>query len=1018
MERDLRKFAGCLPYASELYGVHQPLLGWKSRLARLRVWQGLSLPKFPRRVRAALEERGVNVQFARERGFLIDREGRLTNFRDDIDLFADQEREARFAVPEFLDSLLVRSLQESARRDLSSVPLTDNDHWSSFWREMLSKETLNKRFRNVLEELKADAFGPGARPFGEHDPLRGYVARIETLLGGMQPTADFIFNRELLIARYLNSLLPPGGENQPDFPQRINTLLLSELPQMDIESALKALDPLALTVGAGRDAVLSPLGILHIFRQYFFEFDNFLGPAVEHIWLAPGATTELIEVSTRRILVEETLERSLERIVKNEVETTTEDELSTALRSENQRDTKLGSSVSGGATILIAHAEASGSMSVEETQRAAREDNHRTKRQQSSKLASEIRSNFKSTFRTVTETTDTRSKRYVIENRVGPDGGPPAVVNYELRRKMRQIGVQTQDVGTQLCWQVFVDDPGRELGVAQLVHMASRSDLSKYAETPLKPIPGKAVETITVLLPVPRPGQRSTLGPIAASGFLGLMAGGVPGVAAGVAAFEVLDSLFGDDDDEVESYQIKPATILRQEYKLTLPTGYVIAPAGEQDKDDPSFLIEQNGEIPLKHLSNGANTKWRMQIASATDGRLLLVVHEGKVTPGEMMEFQFRVTIKPTDEAVAAVVAENAAIAKDNEARTAERQMKLKEDFISNVKDRVKLASGVKARPASELREEERTVIYRALIARLMEDAWSLTVDRKVAHLRSEFIRSIFDVDKMFYAVAPEWWQPRLHRSDQNVGGKLPEHMTKTQLKMSAVSVSVSKKFFTTEASQRRRAARAELGPLGADDVVGWGGEGRSDNYMITEDSSPARLGSSLGWLLQLDGDNLRNAFLNAPWVKAVVPIRHGREREALEWLQQAEVEGTDGLGETYAGEDLARFRERLAALGEDRNPTIGEVLTMVADDIAAKSRKAMTTVEETVQMDGESRTVRYLPPERVFEFGFDPMDRAFKPLPEPGEAFDMVDQWVEVLPTDQIGAVQVNYDPKTGRMT
>ena len=56
-------------------------------------------------------------------------------------------------------------------------------------------------------------------------------------------------------------------------------------------------------------------------------------------------------------------------------------------------------------------------------------------------------------------------------------------------------------------------------------------------------------------------------------------------------------------------------------------------------------------------------------------------------------------------------------------------------------------------------------------------------------------------------------------------------------------------------------------------------------------------MGSSLGWMLQLDGDDMRNAFLNAPWVKAVLPIRPGKELEASNWLQQSHVEGTDGLG-------------------------------------------------------------------------------------------------------------------------
>ena len=32
---------------------------------------------------------------------------------------------------------------------------------------------------------------------------------------------------------------------------------------------------------------------------------------------------------------------------------------------------------------------------------------------------------------------------------------------------MRQVGVQVQDIGTFLCWQTYVDDPGRELGLGQ-----------------------------------------------------------------------------------------------------------------------------------------------------------------------------------------------------------------------------------------------------------------------------------------------------------------------------------------------------------------------------------------------------------------------------------------------------------------------------------------------------------------------------------------------------------------------
>ena len=45
---------------------------------------------------------------------------------------------------------------------------------------------------------------------------------------------------------------------------------------------------------------LSPISVVHLFRQYFFELDTFLGTPVSHVWLSPGSTVELIEIHTRR----------------------------------------------------------------------------------------------------------------------------------------------------------------------------------------------------------------------------------------------------------------------------------------------------------------------------------------------------------------------------------------------------------------------------------------------------------------------------------------------------------------------------------------------------------------------------------------------------------------------------------------------------------------------------------------------------------------------------------------------
>lgn len=1019
MERQLAKFEGRLPYASELYGVYQPLLGWRSRLTGQRIQLTINAPAGAKQVTVTGPGDALQVTFPDWNGFVIDGAGNLksitgADFTGDLRLIPQPDPAARFETPHYLDSLIVRSLQQDAAAKREGHPPED-PFWNEFWRAALESDALNARFRSVMLSLKEGGFAdPGDA--GPGDATRAYVDGVRTMLGGTAPAASHIFNNELAVARYLNGLLAAAPVEDTGFGSRANAVLNVVRPAPQLAEILADANPYALIPEVGKDAVLSPVGIVHVFRQYFFEFDNFLGPAVEHVWLAPGTTTELIEVSTRRTQYEQSFERSFERLLSSESSATEEDELSEAVRGEDARNTKLGSTISGGATVLIVHAEASGSLSVEETQRRAREENHRTKRQQSAKLASQIRSNFKSTFRTLTETTDTRSKRYLIENKAGPDGEPPKLRNYELRRKMRQVAIQTQDVGSQLCWQVFVDDPARAVGVGQLVHLAAKSDLSMFATSLPKPEPGPVTEKITILCPVPKPGQQSTLGPIAASGFLGMMAAGVPGAAAGVAALEVLTHLFQGGDDDRDPYPIKPAYPIRQEYKVNLPPGYVIAPATEQNPEqDAGFIVEQNGEIPLKHLQNGHQIRYRMQIASATDGRVLLVVHGGRVTPGELMEFQMMVTIKPTQATVAAAQAENAAIAKENEAKTLEKERVIKQDFVNAVRERVRLASKVAARPEMDLREEERTVIYRALIQRLMRDAWSSKASRPVAHMRSEFVRSIFDVDKMFYSVAPEWWQPRLHQSEQSVGAALPEEINELEIvTLNPPSLAALDKQSAVLGKQKSKAARARLGNLGDEDLLGWGGEGRHDNYMITEDSDPARLGASLGWLLQLDGDNMRNAFLNAPWVKAVIPIRPGREQDALDWLAQAKVEGNTGLDDAYTGDDAAQFLARRAP--DVTGPlSVREVLVMVAEDIARKNRAAVTTIE--AGPDEDAPVDRFLAPERVFEFGFEHLAGGFRLNPSAADSFDIFDQWVEILPTDQIAAIEVEYDPKTGRM-
>jgi hypothetical protein len=201
-------------------------------------------------------------------------------------------------------------------------------------------------------------------------------------------------------------------------------------------------------------------------------------------------------------------------------------------------------------------------------------------------------------------------------------------------------------------------------------------------------------------------------------------------------------------------------------------------------------------------------------------------------------------------------------------------------------------------------------------------------------------------------------------------------------------------------------AAKGNL--ISADNIVDWGGarELNRDNYYITENSKPAKLGSSLGWLLQLDGDNLRNTFLNSPWVKAVIPIRIGKEREALNWLEQAHVEGSDGLDAVYVPPGGA-------SPGDPA--TVREALDLLIEKIKEFDSNSRTPIEGD-PADPESANSHFagsLPAEAVFENGFYPLKGGVR---FDGEATDqaIISQWMEILPTDQVAALAVKYDSKT----
>ncbi|POM23273.1 hypothetical protein BTM25_44260 [Actinomadura rubteroloni] len=700
-------------------------------------------------------------------------------------------------------------------------------------------------------------------------------------------------------------------------------------------AALAAQDPPA-------QGVLSPVGLVNLFRQYFFEFDTFLGPPAGHLWLSPGGTVEVVESTTRRTLVERTAEQSEETDRRTEETLTEQDDVADAVKQENANDTKLGASASGGASFVgIYHADASASFSSDTTTKKSSEQTHKHTRTQSAKVSSEIKRNFKTTFKTVTETTDTTSRRYVVQNTTS------SLLNYELRRKMRKVGVQVQHIGEQLSWQVFLGagasatskvttPPGRLLGLGELVHVVPAPDLTSLRE-PQKPPPLERKEANYTCVFNIQMFPINNNNPPHNDAYWSRIDENTGRMGRGEEDEYIVGNLTVRPSPPAEGYTLDPDPGLIRFVSCKSANGSDTAFDAHYSVDgaDPAVIT-----IKVDHVSFGGT------------GAVTLV-HSLTWAP-------------PTTDAAHQ---EYDAAKKRYDEQAAELQRKA---YGEAVRTRLDLVSGVRPRPAADLRKEERQAVFTSLIEQLRlipEDP----------HLEAELIRQIFDVDQMLYFVAPDYWRPG-HLADPAKAGTAGRYPVPSPV------------WTTTDAD-----------PLAGETVLSWYAHTGANkaapadppaddeyrvNYLVTENTQPAPMGSSLGWLIQIDGDERRNEFLNAAWVKAVLPIRPAHEREALAWLAKAGVEGEAGLGLPYPFQpgDPPDYRDK----------TVGQVLDLLAAELAAKNGDVGNT----------------LATEKVFETGFDPLDGGFRPA----EQYKIFDQWIEVLPTDQVVAVEVQYDPKTGQ--
>lgn len=930
--QDLTNYTSVLPYASEIFGVYQPLIGWKSKRKINRIKQAVRVEKM-----ALLSRLGRN---------LMSTAG--IDFTNDHIMNAPGLKPAGLAGPKLSnhDSVVLRQIQLALKNE-RKMPKNVDD-WAPFISEgpltnILRTEVLNYYNKLSIEKVRQIA----DLPQEENESDQAFKLRKKLLVEDSERNIRAAVEDEAVIAGVVNLLLEKKRINElasvfyTNLDANAKTAFDDVLSktEIDLEDPYLTFDPKK----GVKDVSLSPIGIVHLFRQYFFELDTFLGTPVGHVWLSPGSQVELIEVSTRKTITEKTVEQELQTIVKTEKSTTDQDELSEAVKQDNRDDLKLGATVTVNQSWGSGNLSATASLNMDRTQQTARETTHKKMREQTEKLSTEIRENYKSTFKTITEVTDTSNKRYTLNNTT------KKLLNYEMRRKMRQVAVQVQDIGSYLCWETFVDEPGADLGLANLVHVAQPPDLLPVPDVTKIEYPADRVLTFR----------------------------------ANASWLETDKSYGSKEFVPLTSMELPPA-----------PEGFEIV---KEDEPFPLTQISVSGEDLSEYSSTFGSWDFAARFVSDVQVEIDMVTPEEGLPGGWDDNLNFvlggAVRCTVTKAKKQEIDDANAAKLKTPAAANLENDRKTKEAFIKAAKERIELAAGITRRTYEDLREEERIIVYRRLIASLMTTYQYQYADDRSRHVLSELINSVFDVDKMLYFVAPEWWKPRKHANQYLTLDDLQNKLNET--------------------------------------VVGWSDyRPRPDNYLITEKSAPARLGSSLGWLLQLDGDNMRNAFLNASWVKAVIPVRPGKEQAAMAWLQNAMVEGADGLEAMYtppaqSGAELDHIRDNLK-LAAGTPVTLHNALDSLCIDVAKKYAESNTTKKfpDNPEINDDNKVIS-TPIEKVFEHGFYPLQGGFRVNPaDPGEDpnntainFQVFDQWIEILPTDQVVPVEVEYNPKTGRM-
>jgi hypothetical protein len=607
-----------------------------------------------------------------------------------------------------------------------------------------------------------------------------------------------------VVEELLPDLVPQVADVVKTLLAEHGTLPASELRQQVLSTVNHAMKDAGLQMGGDYLATdgdyieyLSPIGIANFFRQVYFAVGEGCGPIEQAFSIAPGEELELVLETVRTQTHEEIYEYGSETVSEAATESKLITDVSDKIATQLQRESSTAISAGVSANVSGGTAVWNFGINANFGLNSTLNNASTQAREIASRRLQEV---TKKASERITRTfhvriRDTLELTSTNTTRRVIKNTLATPVSYGLRRVYNKLHVKVQDLGPRLIWQLYVPRPGRRLARSRFVHFAEGVPLTTPNTPPAVP---------------PKPAGDVDKGSTVAA------------VVAGIG-------------DAVGHWFIH--------FNVAAPPGRKVIRVSIDSMADIEYPNEDKKTAPLSS-------------PSVYEGGVNVMVTKSK---SNSVRIDFTYAWEPSQDVIDRWKADVEAAAKKQQAADADERAKALRAQFEESRALITARSKIRARPAADLRREERYEVLSALAGTAFGPAVGSDPPDP---LQIEFFHRYFDADALFFYVHPTWWEPRYYGTPERA------------------------------------------------------------SYEITSDSEPAPVGSSLGWILQLDGDDRRNEFINSPWVRACVPIYPGREREAIAWLAE-HVEGKVGY-DTNADplkkllKDIETFRTSERGLGVD----------------------------------------------------------------------------------------------------